>query len=330
MNGKNKLILPVVFIAGIALGILIYGIIFSKNESTTAVNKTAYTEVAEHTEDDDKHGEEIARLSDGELQEFDIELATAGPGKLQIHTDLTGEIVIDPDRLAHVVPRFPGVVKEVRKKIRGKVGKGEVIAIIESNESLAPYEVKSLIDGAVIEMHMTQGELIEGGEHSVIVADLSYVWVNLNVYQKDLLYVREGQPVLISAGPGIPDARGKVSYLAPVVDKHTRTATARVILPNPDGRWKPGLFVKARLTTGTIDVGILVPKTAIETMEDRPVVFVKTEKGFKPQTVVLGRFNETHVEITGGLQPGQLYVAKNGFVIKAEMAKSAFGEGNGY
>jgi cobalt-zinc-cadmium efflux system membrane fusion protein len=278
----------------------------------------------------EEHGGEVARLSDEELQEFGIELTTAATGKLQIHTDLTGEIGIDPDRLAHIVPRFPGVVKEVRKKIGDKVRKGEVIAIIESNESLALYEVTSLIDGTVIEMHMTRGEVIEDAGHAVVVADLSHVWVNLSVYQKDLPYMREGQPVVITAGPGIPDARGKVSYLTPVVDEHTRTATARVILPNPDGRWKPGLFVNGRLTTGTVEVAVSVPKTAIETMENRPVVFIQTDDGFKPQTVVLGSTNETHVEITGGLQPGQRYVSRNGFTLKAELGKSTLGEGHGH
>jgi cobalt-zinc-cadmium efflux system membrane fusion protein len=247
MTGKNKLMILLALIAGIAIGMILMGIVFSNPESANKGVEAVQNEQSDHTEKSgEEHGGEVARLSDEELQEFGIELTTAGPGKLQIHTDLTGEIVIDPDRLAHIVPRFPGVVKEVRKKIGDKVRKGEVIAIIESNESLALYEVTSLIDGTVIEMHMTRGEVIEDAGHAVVVADLSHVWVNLSVYQKDLPYMREGQPVVITAGPGIPDARGKVSYLTPVVDEHTRTATARVILPNPDGRWKPGLFVNGR------------------------------------------------------------------------------------
>lgn len=331
MNGKHKLMIIIALIVGIAIGMILMGIVFSNPGSTNKGIEVVQNEQSGHTEKSGgEHGGEIARLSDEELQEFGIEIATAAPGKLQIHTDLTGEIVIDLDRLAHMVPRFPGVVKEVRKKIGDKVGKGEVIAIIESNESLAPYEVTSLIGGIVIEMHMTQGEVIEDAGHAVVVADLSDVWANLSVYQKDLPYVRVGQAVLISAGPGVPETSGTVSYVSPIVDEKTRTAIARVILPNSGGRWKPGLFVTGRLTVQEVNVGVAVPKTAIETMENRPVVFIQTDDGFKPQTVVLGRSNETHVEITGGLQPGQRYVAQNGFVIKAELAKSAFGEGHGH
>ena len=115
-----------------------------------------------------------------------------------------------------------------------------------------------------------------------------------------------------------------------MVDEETRTATARVVLPNHGGHWKPGLFVKARLTIETVDVAVLVPKTALETIEERPVVFVQTNEGYKPQTVVLGRADELHVEIVGGLKSGQRYIAKNGFTLKAELGKSALGEGHAH
>merc|ERR1711879_352758 len=104
--------------------------------------------------------EELVTLSDTEINELGIKLETVGSQKLQMHTDLTGEIVPDPDKIAHIVPRFAGVVKNVYKEIGDKVKKDEVIAIIESNESLVTYEVKSSIDGAVLDLHMTPGELI--------------------------------------------------------------------------------------------------------------------------------------------------------------------------
>ncbi len=325
MNSKNKIVLLLTLIAGILIGMTLKDMVFSKLES---VEEPVGAVHDEHDQDEGKeHGEEVARLSEKELEEFGIKLATVKKGKIQLHVDLSGEIKIDPDRLAHIVPRFPGVVKEVRKKIGDRVKKGEVIAVIESNESLAPYDVRSLIDGTVIDMHMTKGEVIEDAEHAVVIADLSYVWANFSVYQKDLPYVKVGQPIILSAGPGTKETRGTISYVSPVVDEETRTATARVVLPNPDGTWKPGLFVKGRLIVQEVEAPVVVPRTAIEMLEDRPVVFVKTEEGFKPQTVVLGRSDESRVEIIGGLQPGQQYVAKNGFTLKAELGKSSLGEG---
>ncbi len=274
--------------------------------------------------------EEVVRLSPEELKEFEIELATAEPGKLETHIDLTGEIVIDPDRLAHIIPRFPGIVKEVRKRIGDDVKKGEVLAVIESNESLAPYNVVSLIDGTVIEMHLTRGELVSDATHAFVVADLSHVWADLNVYQKDLTRVRIGQKAIISASPAPVEAVGRISYISPVVDENTRTAIARVVLPNPGRKWRPGMFVTARVIVGSNSARVVVPKTALQRLEENTVVFVKDAEGFEPRVVHIGRENTRAVEILSGLNPGETYVSKGGFTLKAELLKGAFGEGHGH
>ncbi|MGD9489509.1 MAG: efflux RND transporter periplasmic adaptor subunit [Calditrichaceae bacterium] len=286
------------------------------------------TNLAEH--DESAHGEEIVRLNDEELSEFGIEVSIAGPGKLERYANLTGEIVIDPERLAHLHPRFPGLVKRVNKKIGDRVNKGEVLAVIEGNESLAPYELKSLLDGTVIDMHLTPGEVVDDGIHNIIIADLSKVWANLSIYQKDLGNIRAGQKVYISAGPNTEETIGKISYISPVVDERTRTATARVVLENPSGNWRPGLFVNARVITGDETVPIHVPKTALEKFENQTVIFIRDEDGFEPRPVTIGRTNTTTVEITAGIQAGQSYVSAGGFHLKAELQKDAFGDGHGH
>lgn len=292
-------------------------------QQCSSEERLAEKRISEH---DDEHEDEVVNLTDEELYEFGIELATAGPGLLQQHMDLTGEIIIDPGRLAHIVPRFPGIVKEVRKEIGSRVQKGEVLAIIESNESLSPYEVISLIQGTVIDMHLTLGEVVSDASHTFTIADLSKVWINLSIYQKDLPYVNLNQTVIISAGPNMKEAIGKITYITPIIEEKTRTATARVKLPNPDGRWKPGLFVTGRVITDEVEVPVRVPKTALEMMENQTVVFIKTDKGFRAQPVLGRRENEKFVEIISGLETGQEYVAKNGFIIKAELGKKAFSD----
>lgn len=298
----------------------------SNEQSETHTDAKAVTDA--HS--DEEHAKEVVSLSNEEIKEFGIEIATAGPGLLEQQVDLTGEIVIDPDRLAHIIPRFPGIVKEVRKKIGDPVKKGEVLAIIESNESLSPYEVKSLINGDVIDMHLTPGEVISDGGHAFTIADLSKVWVNLNVYQKDLPNIKVGQKVIINAPPDSHTAIGLISYISPVVSEETRTATARVILENKNHNhiWCPGLFINATVIVGNENINIYVPKTALESFEDKTVVFVRHDDGFVPQPVVIGKSNTYGVEITNGIKPGQVYVAKNGFSLKAELQKDAFGEGH--
>jgi len=268
------------------------------------------------------------RLTDEELKEFNIQLAKAGPGKLQIHVVLPGEVIIPPDNLAHIHPRFPGIVKKVQKHIGDRVKKGDILAVIESNESLSEYNIRSLIDGTLVEKHLSLGEVVDDSKHGFVIADLSTVWVYLKIYQKDLPYVAVGQKVEISAGPAMKKAIAKIDYISPIVDEDTRTTTARVVLNNRKGKWKPGLFVNGSIVTTDIKVDISVPKTAVETMNNNPVVFVRAEEGFEPREIVIGRTNSLNVEVLQGLNPGEEYVSSGGFTLKAELMKSEFGDGD--
>ena len=286
-----------------------------------------------HSRDNGDHEsgeEETVRLSEAELEEFGVVIATAGEGNLMQHIDLTGEIVIDPGRLAHIVPRFPGIVLEVHKKIGDHVRKGDVLVIIESNESLAPYEVKSLVEGTVIDRHLTLGEVVTDESHAFLIADISVIWANFSVYQNDLPQISIGRKAVVTAGQDLHEAVGEISYISPVVDEKTRTATARVVLSNRDGQWKPGTFVSATVEAGNMAIPILVHKTALYSFEGRTVVFSKTVDGFKPNPVTTGRSNDEFVEIVSGLHAGQEYAASGGFIIKAEFQKEAFGDGHGH
>ena len=276
-----------------------------------------------HGHDEAEHGEheDVVRLTPEQLRDSGIAFAAAGPGTIDAGVDLLGKVGPNGDRLAHVVPRFPGIVREVRRTIGDAVHGGETLAVIESSESLAPYELKTLIDGLVIEKHLTRGEAVDRETEAFVVADLGTVWIDLSVYQKDLDRVRLGQRVRVHAGEGVPDADGTVSYLTPSVDAVTRTATARIVLPNTGGRWRPGMFVTARALE-PVEVPLAVPVAAVQTLEGRSVVFVDTPDGAKPRPVVLGRQGAEQVEVLSGLASGERIAATNSFLLKAELGKS--------
>ncbi|MBI5250027.1 MAG: efflux RND transporter periplasmic adaptor subunit [Desulfomonile tiedjei] len=372
---------------------------------------------AEH---DHKHGEEghdhdhgsgdkdshqkIIRLSDEAVKEEGIEVSPVGPGTLQISVSLPGEVAINADRMAHIVPRLGGIVREVRKKAGDTVRAGEVMAVMESRElaeakakylaalkrlelaksnytrfetlwkkeaipekqylefknaldeaeierdsaeqklralgflqeflqklskepadSLARYEIEAPFDGTVIHRHMSLGEMLKEDADSFVVADLNSVWVNIHVYPKDLSHVREGQQVIISTGNGIPDTQGTIEYVEPVVGDKTRAAVARVVLPNPEKKWRPGLFVTAKVVVESVDVPVLVPKTALKTIEGKPVAFVREDEGFEPRTVKTGKSDASHVEIVAGLQAGEWFASDGSFLLKAEAGKGEAG-----
>lgn len=276
------------------------------------------------------HGPETVPLDARELAEFDIELATAGGGTIESWVPLPGEVRPNADQLAHIVPRYSGIVTDVHANIGDRVEKGRVLATVEGDESLAPFDVTTLIAGTVIEKHISLGEAVSRDRDTFVIADLSTVWIDLTVCQRDLDRIRVGQPVRMFVGhEPSPDA-GRIGYVTPVVDEVTRTATARVVLPNPRGAWRPGMFVTGRVLVDRADVPLAVPRTALHTHDGGSVVFVATDDGFAPRAVHTARAGADLVEIADGLSPGERYVARGGFTLKAELEKGSFGHGHSH
>jgi len=291
-------------------------------ERPPAAGEEAHGDEHGHEGEGEHHEEPVVRLTPEQLQAAGITVETAGPGRIDIAVELPGEVRPNGERLAHITPRFPGIAREVRKSIGDTVRSGEVLAVIESSESLSSYDLKTLIDGTVLERHITPGEAVDRETQAFVIADLSTVWVELSVYQKDLPRVRVGSRVRLQAAHDAPEAEGDVSYLTPSVDEATRTVTARVVLPNSADTWRPGMFVVGRLLDES-EAAVAVRTTALQTVEQRPVVFVEEEEGFEPRPVLLGRVGESHAEIVSGLAAGERYVAANSFLLKAELGKGS-------
>jgi len=192
------------------------------------------------------------------------------------------------------------------------------------------YVLTAPASGTILQKHIAKGEVLKDDSEAFVIADLSSVWVNVSIYQKDMPLVRKGQEVIISAGHEIPDAKGVISYVGPLVGEQTRTGIARVVLLNKGGHWRPGLFITTRLTVKATDVPVAVSKTALQTMEDKTYIFVKTEEGFEPRPVTAGRTDEKQAEIISGLTAGQQYVTNGAFALKAQLSKSAFGDEHGH
>jgi cobalt-zinc-cadmium efflux system membrane fusion protein len=95
-----------------------------------------------------------------------------------------------------------------------------------------------------------------------------------------------------------------------------------LLLPNPDGRWRPGLYVTAEVEVATVDVPVAVSASAVQRLRDRDVVFVSEGDLVEAQPVELGRRDADRVELRAGLAAGQRYVAEGSFLLKAEVGKA--------
>lgn len=213
------------------------------------------------------------------------------------------------------------------------VGEDEVRSLTAPHEAgaLTELELRAPLGGTIIEMHMVTGEVVSDDSDVLVVADLSKVWIDLDVPQVDLPALRTGQGVVISCpGLSVPEASGVVSFVSPIIDEETRTALARVEIANHSGEWRPGLFVTADVSFERASVPLLLPKDAVQTIDDEPVVFVPLDGGFVSVPVVLGRSTSTHVEVVSGLAVGDTYVGQGAYALKAEVVTSGLGSHAGH
>ena len=194
---------------------------------------------------------------------------------------------------------------------------------MSSGALLTRQELRAPISGTVVHLDFAPGEIVGDDVTVLTVADLSSVWVDLDVLQIDLGSVRAGQSLTVSASEtDIPEATTFLDYVSPVIDRSTRTARARAELSNPHGHWMPGLFVTAHVVSVQSDAYVVVHKESVQSLDGEIVVFVPLGDVFETVPVVLGRSNNTHVEIESGLGQGDRYVSKGAFALKAEIVTS--------
>ncbi len=358
------------------------------------------------------HEEPELNLTTAELKEFSIKLTQAASGGIKKTLDLTGEVVVEPRRLYHVVPRVSGVVLQVYKFLGDQVKAGDLLATLSSREladakarfvasdsllklanttlqreyklyrekitaksnylaaqqaqaemsinrksakqqllalglrksaiqsilrdadkDLTLYELRAPVDGIIVDKHAVRGEVLGTSSPSFTVADLSQVWVNFIVYQQNLSFIHQDAAVTVFSRFGLDGkeltTESRISWISPILDEKTRSATARVEVNNTNGQWRPGMFVKGKVTIAENQAAIVVPLTALQTINGKKVIFVRHEDGdFEAQVVSLGRQDYQQVEVLAGLHAGQTYVSENAFTLKAQLQKGEFGTGH--
>lgn len=185
------------------------------------------------------------------------------------------------------------------------------------------FELRAPFDGLVIEKHLSLGEAVKEDASVFTVSDLRQVWAEINVPAKDLPQVRVGEKVTIKATAFDASATGTITFVGALIGEQTRAAKAHVVLSNPKGAWRPGLFISVEVISSEAEVPVTVSSEAIQTVDGKPVVFVKVNGGFIAQPVLLGRSDGKRVEVLQGLNPGASYAAAGSFVVKSELGKAS-------
>ena len=193
---------------------------------------------------------------------------------------------------------------------------------VHAEDSLACYPLRAPFDGTIIAKHITLGERLGEDANAFTVADLDTVWVDFKIFQKSLGSVSTGQDATVLLGERSASARGRIDYIAPVLGQETRAALGRIVLPNPNRDRRPGQFVTVHVTSDRRQVPVLVPKDAIQVLDNESVVFVEDSHGLEPRPVVLGRSDATHAEVLSGLSGGERIVTGGAFLLKAQIVTS--------
>ncbi|ABY97944.1 TPA: efflux RND transporter periplasmic adaptor subunit [Pseudomonas putida] len=343
-----------------------------------------------HAEEGHAEEEGQLHLSIAQIEAAGVQLAAAGPRELGIAISFPGEIRFDEDRTAHVVPRVPGVVEAVHAELGQAVKRGQVLAVIASQQisdlrseqqaaqrrlelarltfqreqqlwqerisaeqdylqarqalqeaeialanarqkvaAVGPagagnrYELRAPFDAVVVEKHLTAGEVVDETSNAFTLSDLSRVWATFAVAPRDLGKVVTGRDVTVSAPDLGAQVEGKVNYVGSLLGEQNRAATVRATLANPNGAWRPGLFVNIAVSVERFKAAVTVPENALQTWEEQTVVFARTEEGFEARPVTTGRRDAGQVEILSGLAAGTQVAAAGSFVLKSELGKGS-------
>jgi len=249
-----------------------------------------------------------------------VETSIAKPGTIKEIVSVYGKISSNTERVRKVSARFDGLIKSIKPSIGDTVQKGQVLARIESNESLKSYNIKAPISGVITQRNANSGEQTNG-RNLFTIMDTSSVWANLSLFPADRKRISIGAPVKITTTINGQSFSGVIDRIN-VMTETNQSIGARVVLDNKDGSLFPGTFVSADIEIANHVVDLVVKRDGLQAFRDFTVVYAKIGDEYEVRMLELGRQDNTWIEVLGGLEPNTRYVSANSYVIKADIEKS--------
>ena len=251
---------------------------------------------------------------------LEIKTSIAGPVVLQETIKVFGKVRPSTEHVSHVKARFVGVMKSVSAVIGDTVQKGQVLATVESNESLNVYAIKAPISGVITQRNINPGEQ-SGARTLFTIIDTGTVWVDLSVFPGDRQRVKVGAPVTITITNTGQSINGHIGMLKVTAEKN-QAVIARAVVDHAGEHLLPGSHVKAQINVAEHPVRLAVKRSGLQAFRDFTVVFAKIGEEYEVRMLELGRQDSDWIEVLGGLEIGTRYVSENSYVIKADIEKS--------
>lgn len=221
--------------------------------------------------------------------------------------------------------------EKARAALRAAADKVQMLGIGINGDNVSVFPLTAPFAGTIIEKKAVLGELAQPDKPLFGIADLSVLWIEANLAEKDLARVKVGDTAFVTAS-AYPTERiaGKLTFIGATLDKETRTIRGRIEVRNPEGRLKPEMFVTAAIQTSRKSKAIVLPDEAVVIISAQPTVFVEDQDGFEPRAVQLGERLQGRVVITSGLKADELVVVGGAYALKARSLKSQIGEGHAH
>lgn len=268
-------------------------------------------------------------LSKQNLQHVQIKTEAAAVGNLGMTLKVAGRVTVNSNKTAKITAALDGRLAKLGVDIDDRVKTGDVLALVQSPELLGKaLELRSPIDGVILDRQGSLGEQIEKGQTIYTVIDQASLWVIAEVKERDIAAVTVGQDAVFSV-LSYPDRKfhGKVVRIGNQVEAESRTVEVRITADNLENLLKPGMFADVAITTSMLENVLLISDASLQTEEQGQIVFVAVgEDKFEKRPVVLGLENQGRVQVQAGLEPGDKVVTEGSFILKSEMLKGELGE----
>ena len=250
-----------------------------------------------------------------------IVIEAAGPAIVGEVRELQGTVQLEPSARSEVRAQFPGRIVAVTRAVGDYVRKGQLLARVESSESLQVYSIYAPVSGVVAERNANIGN-VAYDQPLYVLTDPQATTVVFNVFPRDLATIRPGQRVTIQTLDGQVIVESQLSGYLSQGNAEAGTALMRASLPNRDGRWRPGMVLHGRVIVNAVSVPLAVRTEALQRFRDFTVVFANFGEDYEVRMLELGRKSPEWTEVVSGLKPGTRYAAKGAFLIRADVEKS--------
>lgn len=279
-------------------------------------------EEAGHAHEEGEEAAQSTTIKAAMAQQAGIVSAPAQAGTIADEHEVQGLLTPVDGRVAQVTARFPGPIRALRANVGDRVRAGQALASIDSNLSLTTYSISAPISGVVLSRQAQVGAVAGEGTPLFEIGDLSELWVDLHIFGADTQHITAGVPVTVTRMTDGVSQPTTLERVLPGTATASQSTIARANVRNADGLWRPGAAVKARIVVAMQPAEVVVPLSALQTMEGHDVVFVREGETYTAREVTLGARDASKVEITNGLRAGEQVVVEQSYVVKADIGKA--------